>query len=560
MDEPGERRRPDQSPVIAPDPAPPARSLIRARGLSVHFGSVAALREVDIDVRAGSVHALVGENGAGKSTLMRVLSGAVTPGRGSLEVDGAAVTFATPRDAHRSGIRMIHQELSLVPDLSVAENIFLGAEPSRHGVLQRHAMRMDARAVLAALGEDIDPEAQVVTLSLASREMVEIAKALAAPGRTARPSSAASPGQGDGVARGSGGVERFAVDATRLRVLILDEPTAILSSRETEALFARIAAFAKAGVGIIYCSHRLEEIDALADEVTVLRDGERVAHGPAKQFSRDALIRLMVGRSMEGGARPASAVRRPGATTSDVLRVDRVTTRGVRDVSFAIGVGEIVALVGLVGAGRTELARAVVGADRRTGGDIFVEGVRINPRSPADAARAGLAYVSEDRKASALIPQGSVRMNMTLARLRSFARGRFPPIIDRARERTVAARWVDALRIRISDLDQPVGALSGGNQQKVVLARWLIDGDRPLRVLIVDEPTRGVDVGARSDIYAALRDLASRGTAVVAITSDLEEALAIADRLLVMREGRIVGSLAGGAATATEVAALMVPA
>jgi len=545
--------------VITSEAAAPARAVISARGLTVHFGSVAALRDVDFEVQPGSVHALVGENGAGKSTLMRVLSGAVVPDGGTLQLDGAAATFASPRDAHRAGIRMIHQELSLVPALSVAENIFLGAEPSKHGILDRTAIRTDARAVLAALGEDIDPDVAVGTLSLARREMVEIAKAVAAPGLASR--QRVSP-RADGRAGASrdAGTGRAPVDATGLRVLILDEPTAILSARETEALFARITALAKAGVGVVYCSHRLEEIDALADEVTVLRDGQRVAHGPARQLSRDALIRLMVGRTVQAVPRATPATPVPGALAPDTLRVEGLTTPVVHDVSLTVGAGEIVALVGLVGAGRTELARAIIAADRRIKGEVTVDGVRANPKTPREAVQAGIAYVSEDRKTSALIPQGSVRVNMTLARLGSFARGRLVPVIDRARERSVVARWADSLRIRAGDLGQPIGRLSGGNQQKVVLARWLIEGDRPLRVLIVDEPTRGVDVGARADIYALLRDLASKGTGVLAITSDLEEALAIADRLLVMREGRIVGSLSGAACTATQVAAMMVPA
>jgi ABC-type sugar transport system ATPase subunit len=527
--------------------------MIRARNLTVHFGPIAALKAVDFEVQAGSVHALVGENGAGKSTLMRVLSGAVLPDGGTLELDGRPISFASPRDARRAGIRMIHQELSLVPALSVAENIFLGAEPSRRGILDRTAMRADAHAVLAALGEDIDPDVPVGTLSLARREMVEIAKAVAAP---------AVSGHG----RVSSPAGRPVLDVARLRVLIFDEPTAILSARETAALFERIAAFARAGVAVVYCSHRLEEIDALADEVTVLRDGERVAHGPTRQLSRDALIRLMVGRTLESAAAPAAApppapvTQSPVPAVPDRLRVDALVAPAVHDVSLHVGAGEIVALVGLVGAGRTELARAIIGANPRLGGAIAVDGVRVDPHSPREAVRAGIAYVSEDRKAGALIPLGSVRMNMTLARLRSFARGRLVPVIDRAREQSAAARWGEALRIKASDLDRPVSVLSGGNQQKVVLARWLIEGDRPLRVLLVDEPTRGVDVGARADIYTVLRDLASRGTAILAITSDLEEALVLADRLLIMREGRIVGSLARTECTATRVAAMMVPA
>jgi ribose transport system ATP-binding protein len=511
--------------VTASDAAAPATFILSASSVSVRFGTVAALTDVDFSVRAGAVHALVGENGAGKSTLMRVMSGAIRPNDGALAMDGMPVSFASPRDARRAGVRMIHQELSLVPGLSVAENIFLGAEPSQYGVVSRDRMRRDARAVLTRLGEDIDPDVRVGTLSLARREMVEIAKALASP-----------------------------VD-----VLILDEPTAILSARETDALFRQIATLRQSGVGVVYCSHRLDEIGQLADEITVLRDGVRVAHGPARAMSRGEMIRLMVGRAVQTRPVPRESSRETPVAAPDILRVDRLDTSVVRGASFAIRAGEIVALVGLVGAGRTELARAIIGADHRQAGAISVDGRLVSPRTPGEAVRAGIAYVSEDRKAGALIPLASVRHNITLARLRSFARGRLLPILDQTRERAVAATWVDALRIRIRDLEQSVDRLSGGNQQKIVLARWLMQEGPPLRVLIVDEPTRGVDAGAREEIHSVLRDLAARGAAVLAITSDLEEAFAFSDRLLVMREGRITGALETRGATPAQVAALMVP-
>jgi ABC-type sugar transport system ATPase subunit len=512
--------------VGALNSSPP--TLLRASGLTVRYGPVTALAGADFLLRRGSVHAIVGENGAGKSTLMRVLSGALVPAAGTLQLDGVRVAFRSPRDAHHVGIRMIHQELSLVPDLSVAENIVLGSEPTRFGILDRTLMRRRARDVLATLGEDIDPDDVVGRLSLARREMVEIAKAIAASEAVGR-----------------------------LRVLILDEPTAILSARETDALFARIRALAASGVGVVYCSHRLEEIGAVADEVTVLRDGTHVGHGPTAEFTRDTLVQLMVGRPISRARRREAPA---GRAPVEVLRVEGLSTPAVHDVSFSVGAGEIICLVGLVGAGRTELARAVIGADRRTSGEVMIDGTRLQPTSPRDAVRAGIGFVPEDRAHSALVARGSVRTNMTLARLLTFAHGPLVPVIDRERERDVAVSWVESLRIKVDNLEAPVTRLSGGNQQKVILARWLIEGAHPLRVLIVDEPTRGVDVGARADIYSVLRDLASRGTAILAITSDLEEALAIAERVLVMREGRIVGSLSGAARTAGDVAALMVPA
>ena len=495
---------------------------------------------------------------------MRVMSGAIRPDNGALAMDGMTVSFASPRDARRAGVRMIHQELSLVPGLSVAENMFLGAEPSQYGVVSRERMRGDAQAVLTALGEDIDPDVRVGTLSLARREMVEIAKALAAPidvrgrqgvAQLARKRGPTSPHARDDVGAGAPRVER-----SPLRILILDEPTAILSARETAALFAQIATLRQSGVGVVYCSHRLEEIAQLADEITVLRDGVRVAHGPARAMSRSEMIGLMVGRAVQTRSVLRESPRETTIAAPEVLRVDRLDTSVVHGASFAIRGGEILGLVGLVGAGRTELARAIIGADRREGGAVSVDGRLVSPKTPGEAVVAGIAYVSEDRKAGGLIPQASVRHNITLARLRSFARGRLLPIVDRTREHAAAATWVDALRIRIRDLEQSVDRLSGGNQQKIVLARWLMQEGPPLRVLIVDEPTRGVDAGAREEIHSVLRGLAARGAAVLAITSDLEEAFALSDRLLVMREGRITGALATRDATPTQVAALMVPA
>jgi ribose transport system ATP-binding protein len=530
-------------------------AIVRARGVSVRFGTVAALTNVDFEVRPGVVHALVGENGAGKSTLMRVLSGAVQPDEGALTLDGAAISFASPRDARRAGIRMIHQELSLVPGLSVADNIFLGVEPSTGGVLHRGRVRANARTVLAALGEDIDPDVRVEALSLAKREIVEIAKALAAPTVAAGPDH---PSPDDPSADRGRSVDHPAIETGTLRVLILDEPTAILSSRETEALFSRLASLKRAGVGIVYCSHRLEEIALIADDVTVLRDGVCVAHGPAAEMNRKRMVALMVDR---GGSLPATTMASPvmQPTGPDALRVEGLETAGVHHATLTVRGGEIVGLVGLVGAGRTELARAIVGADRRWRGDVFIDGQRVDLSSPRDAARSGVVYVSEDRKAGGLIPDGSVLLNLTLARLRSFARRPAWPVIDRMRERAVADKWVEALRIKIRDLDQSVSRLSGGNQQKIVLARWMIREGKPLRVLIVDEPTRGVDAAARADIHVVLRQIASSGTAVLAITSDLEEAFAVADRLLVMREGRIAGASLVADATPARIAALMVP-
>jgi ribose transport system ATP-binding protein len=505
-------------------------TLLSATRVTVRYGGVAALRSVSIGLAGGTVHALVGENGAGKSTLMKVLAGAIVPEEGTVVLDGVPVRFRSPKEAQRRGIRMIQQDLSLVPALTVAENIALGAEPAWKGVIDRRRLRDRARALLHDLGEAIDPDVPVESLALAHQQIVEIAKALASDGRAP------------------------------LGVLILDEPTAILSRRETEALFTRIRVLRAQGVSIVYCSHRLEEIDRIADEVTVLRDGERVGGGSAGSLPRDVLVPLMVGREVGRSDWRGSDV---GVRGEEILAVSGLSTAGspaVRDASFVLRRGEIVGIVGLVGAGRSTLAMALMGAVRRTAGTVELDRAPFAPRSPREAVRAGVGFVPEDRKASALVAHASVRVNTTLVHLRALARR---GIVDRGAERAVTRRWMDTLSVRAPSLETPVGRLSGGNQQKVVLARWLVSGesqDSPLKVLVVDEPTRGVDVGARAEIYAVLRSLADEGLGVLIITSDLAEALAVCDRLLVMRAGRIVGELVGDNRTAERAGALMVPA
>jgi len=521
-----------------------------AHGIVVRFGGVAALSGVDLTLTAGSVHALCGENGAGKSTLMKVLAGSVTPDEGSVAIDGQPVTFGSPRDALAAGIRMVHQELSLVPALSVTENVLLGAESPRK------TMRQRALAALARIGSGIDPDVPVETLSLADQQMVEIAKALA---------------------------------SADTRVLILDEPTAILSPRECDALFACIkqltspgqaspgqaspgqaspgqASPGQAGTGqastgqastgqastglastglsssglsssglassalaVLYCTHRLEEVARVADTVTVLRDGRVIASGPAAEMPRNVIVRHMVGRDV---ARAARTHNSPGPVA---LAVRDLSSGFVRDVTFEVRYGEIVGFVGLVGAGRTELVRAIIGAAPIDGGTMMLEGRPFRARRPADAIRHGFGFVPEDRKGAGLIMHERVRVNTTLARLASFARW---SIVDRRRERQVTREWIDRLHIKAQSTEMPVDRLSGGNQQKVVLTRWLLG---ELKVLIVDEPTRGVDVGARAEIYRILIELAQSGAAVIVVTSDLPEAAELCDRLLVMREGRLVG-------------------
>ena len=530
-----------------------AAPVLSAAGITVRYSGVPALQDVSIDLHPGTIHALAGENGAGKSTLMRVLAGAREPDSGAIMSGGQLLRFRSPRDAHRAGVRMIQQELSLVPSLSAAENIVLGAEPRRWGVIDRHAVRLRAARAIASLGVPIDAEQQAGRLSLAHRQMTEIAKALDAGG------------------------------TSTLRVLILDEPTAILPAHEASALHERLRALRATGLAILYCSHRLDEIERLADQVTVLRDGACVATGPVRDMPAPVLIPLMVGRAIERQSWRAASGTPPGPV---VMSVDNLSTvpavhgvparasvrapsagarlgdpemgsaAGVAAASFVLRAGEIVGLIGLVGAGRSEVALALIGAVRRSGGTVTLRGVPIRARWPRDAIRQGIGYVPEDRAASALILHDPVRTNTTLAALQPLTRW---GVVARVRERQVTQRWIDALRIKTRSIETPVQQLSGGNQQKVVLARWLAAGDPSLSVLIADEPTRGVDVGARAEIYGTLRDLADAGTAVLVITSDLAEAMALCDRLLVMREGHLVGELAGDDRTPERAASLKLP-
>lgn len=491
-----------------------AAPLLAARGIHKRYPGVHALAGADLEVHAGEVHALVGENGAGKSTLMKILSGAVAPDDGTLEVGGRAVRLHSPRDAHALGIRMIHQELSLVPALSVAENILLGAEPTRMGLVHRRALRDRCAAVLDRLGQRIPLDAPVGSLSLAQRQMVEIAKAISR-------------------------------DA---RVLIMDEPTAILPDGEVSALFALVRQLRGEGMAVIHISHRLEEIFRIADRVTVLRDGAVVHSAPVDGLTREAIVRLMVGRELAAGYPPPAA--EPGP---ELLRVRGLSRGFVRDVNLVLRAGEVLGLVGLVGSGRSELARAIFGADARDAGEIELAGRRIDPRSPREAIDAGIALLPEDRKTQGLILHDLVRRNVALATLAERTRG---GLVDERRERAAVDEWVESLRIRTPGIDRPVRLLSGGNQQKVVLARWMLARSR---VIIFDEPTRGVDVGAKAEIYALVRALTARGAGVILISSDLPEALGMSDRVLVMREGRVAAELARAQATPERVGELMMP-
>lgn len=480
-------------------PALPA--LLGMRGVCKRFDNVVALADVALEVHRGEVHAICGENGAGKSTLMKVLSGVHAPDDGELRIDGEPVRLEGLAHAQRLGIVMIHQELNLVPQLTVAENIWLGREPRRGWFVDRQRQRDGARACLARLGADIDPDALVATLPIAQRQLVEIAKAL----------------------------------SLQARLLIMDEPTSSLGEADAARLLQVVRELRREGVGILYISHRLDELERIADRVTVLRDGRYIATRRWHETSIDEIVSLMVGRELHQQFPPAT--RQP--VDEVLLRVRGLRRHGVfGPLDFELRRGEILGFAGLVGAGRTETARALFGADPLDGGEIEFGGQALDIRCPRDAIDAGIAYVSEDRKAHGLAVAMSVAHNITMANLGVLTRGL--GLIDAARERETAERFIRQLQIRTPSPDQIARLLSGGNQQKVVIAKWLF---RQARVIVFDEPTRGIDVGAKYAIYALMDQLAAQGVGVVLISSDLPEIFGLTDRIAVFRQGRIAGVL-----------------
>ena len=480
-----------------PSSAPP---LLEMSGIVKSFPGVQALRGVNLRVEAGEVLALLGENGAGKSTLMKILGGAQRADAGSVRLDGRGADLASPAAAARAGIAVIHQEFNLVPGLSAVENIFLGRESTRAGFVARADERRRVRSLFERLGASFDPEVPCRELTTAQQQLVEIAKALA-------------------------------FDA---RLLVMDEPTAALTAREVDRLFEVIRDLKARGLGIIYISHRLEEITAVADRVVVLRDGGNAGERCVRDVSRGDIIEMMVGREMteEFPARP----RHPGPVRLVVDGLSRGTA--VRGVSFSVRSGEILGLAGLVGAGRTETARLIFGADARDSGSITLDGRALDIRSPRDAIASGIGLLPEDRKHQGLVLRHAVRDNFALPNLDRLSRLGF---VDGGREHGEFASYVERLGIRVPHGGQPAVFLSGGNQQKVVLAKWLA---RRCDVLIFDEPTRGVDAGAKYEIYQILNDLCAQGKAVVMISSELPELIGMADRILVMHEGRLTGEIA----------------
>ena len=468
--------------------------------VSKSFGSVHALRGVSLEVHAGQAHALAGENGAGKSTLVKMLAGVHRPDTGHLLVDGVPVEFSGPADAQRAGVAVIYQEPTLFGDLSVAENIFMGRQPRTGlGRLDRRAMHAQAGALFERLGMALDPQQPARGLSIADQQIVEIAKALS-------------------------------LDA---RVLIMDEPTAALSGPEVERLFTVVRALCAQRRGVLFISHRLDEIFQLCRHVTTLRDGRWIASEPVAGLTHDDLVRRMVGRDLD------ELYPKQRTTPGEVaLTVSRLTREGVfTDVSFQVRTGEIVALAGLVGAGRSEVARAIFGIDRFDAGTVEVAGRRLPTGSPTAALAAGVALVPEDRRQQGLIMDMSIERNIGLTGLAALRRG---PVIAPGAERHRARDWASRLKLRYGRLSDTVSVLSGGNQQKVVLAKWL--ATRP-DVLIVDEPTRGIDVGTKAEVHRLLSELAADGIAVLMISSDLPEVLGMADRVLVMYEGNLVARI-----------------
>jgi len=495
--------QPHPSSVTSSDP------LLRLVGISKWFGPLQVLDGVNFELSAGETHVLAGENGAGKSTLIKILGGVHQAEAGRIILDGQPVRFANPREAAAGGVVIIHQELSLVPSMSVVDNIFLGRERSRGGWLLRRNQEEEARRVLGQLGLRVDVHRSVGTLPIAVQQMIEIGKAL----------------------------------ALQARVLVLDEPTSALSEPEVEQLFARMAELKAAGCGLIYITHKLEEVYRIADRITVLRDGRWVATTPAGQMPAPLLIRHMVGRDVDlAGARDEAV----GAAAGPVaLRVEDFSVAGSRRglrpavdrVTFDVRAGEVVGLAGLYGAGNSDLLSGLFGTlGRRVSGSVRLHGEPYEPTSPACAIRRGLALVTNDRQRTGLVLGLDVAANVTLASWPRVTPGGW---LRTARELEVAARTVQSLRLRAASLRQNVRTLSGGNQQKVVLAKWLCTGPR---VLLLDEPTRGVDVGSKQEIYALIREWSAAGHALLLITSEMPELLLLANRILVMHGGRITAA------------------
>ncbi|NJM29287.1 MAG: sugar ABC transporter ATP-binding protein [Rhizobiales bacterium] len=503
--------------TISPPP------LLRMTGISKSFPGVRALETVDFEVGQAEIHAFLGENGAGKSTLLKILSGAQAPDAGAIEFDGKQVAFSSPHDAQAAGIVTIYQEFTLAPDMTVAGNVFIGREPGSKLFVSRSNMEEQTSELSRRIGLERSPRALVRDLSVAEQQMVEIARAL----------------------------------SMKSRLIVMDEPTSALSRAEVEKLFDIIRSLKREGIATIFVTHRLEEVFEIADRYTVLRDGRFVGSGYVRETSLDKIIRLMVGRELGLlAAREASF-----ATAEPALAAARITRRRkssdasaieLHDVSFTVHKGEVLGVAGLVGAGRTETARAIFGADTFDSGSVFIDGREARIRSPRDAIRLGIGLVPEDRKQQALFLALAIRTNISIAAQDRISA--FRHFISGKKEEALVEEYRKLLNIRMASPDQLVGNLSGGNQQKVVLARWL--ALRP-KVLIVDEPTRGIDVGAKVEVHNLLFEMAKAGIAVIVISSELPEILALADRIVTMREGRVTGEIMRAGADQEKLMTLM---
>lgn len=476
--------------------------VLEMQGITKRFNGVPALQNVNLTIYPGEVHALMGENGAGKSTLMKILAGAYIADEGEIRINGSPVKITNPGTARQAGINLIYQELNVAPNLTVTENIFMGSELRRGQLLDRQGMEREARQVIQNLGASFAPNDVVGSLSIAEQQQVEIARAL----------------------------------KDKSRVLVMDEPTAALSDRETQHLFEVVRKLRSDGIAIIYISHRMEEIYALADRISVIRDGQYIGSLTRDEISPQRLVQMMVGRSMQDFYEH----QRQTNLGAVVLEVRNISDgRKIQPASFELHAGEILGLAGLVGAGRTELSRLIFGADPKASGEVFLDGKKLNINSPGDAIAAGIGYVPEDRKDQGLFLEMSSRKNIALNRLKQEAKA---GIVNWGSVNQLAKKAVENFNIRLANLEIRAVDLSGGNQQKLLLARWL--AIQP-RVLMLDEPTRGVDIGAKSEIYRIISELAAEGMAILMVSSELPEIVGMSDRVIVMREGQLVGELDG---------------
>ena len=475
--------------------------ILSMKGITKSFSGVAALKNAALDLKAGEVVALMGENGAGKSTLMKILTGIYSKDSGEIQYMGQEVCFKGPAESEEAGISIVHQELNMMNDLTVAQNLFIGREEMNGFLIDDKKMNEKARELFKILKIDINPAEKIGNLTVGKQQMVEIAKAI----------------------------------SSKAKVIIFDEPTAALTDSEIEELFKVIRDLKKQGTGMVYISHRMDEINVISDRVIVMRDGEYVGTLITKECCKDDIIKLMVGRAIFGEPKTASNVAKDAPV---VLKCENLNRgKAVKDVSFELRKGEILGFSGLMGAGRTEVARLIFGADKKDSGKIFINGKEVAINTPQDAVAHGIGYLSEDRKRYGLIVDKSVEENTVISSLNDFVKRFF---IDKAKSKEVSQKYVESLKTKTPSVSQLVKKLSGGNQQKVVIAKWLVKNSD---ILIFDEPTRGIDVGAKSEIYALMERLAKEGKSIIMISSELPEVLRMSDRVIVMCEGRITGIL-----------------